>query len=38
MFTHPQAHHVPEVIAGISASESAGLLKDFFKDLRRPGP
>jgi cytidine deaminase len=34
MFTHPQSHHVPEVIAGISASESSELLKDFFRRLR----
>jgi tRNA(Arg) A34 adenosine deaminase TadA len=37
MFTHPQSHHVPEVIAGISATESAELLKGFFKGLRREG-
>jgi cytidine deaminase len=37
IFTHPQSHHVPEVIAGISASESAALLRDFFKGLRREG-
>ena len=37
IFTHPQSHHVPEVIAGISASESAELLKEFFKGLRREG-
>ena len=37
IFTHPQSHHVPEVIAGISASESARLLTDFFKRLREPG-
>ena len=37
IFTHPQSHHVPEVIAGISASESAGLLTDFFKRLRERG-
>jgi cytidine deaminase len=36
-FTHPQSHHVPEVIAGISATESAELLKDFFRGLRREG-
>jgi cytidine deaminase len=37
VFTHPQSHHVPEVVAGISASESAELLKDFFRSLRREG-
>jgi cytidine deaminase len=34
IFTHPQSHHVPEVIAGISASESTELLKDFFRRRR----
>ena len=37
IFTHPQSHHVPELIAGISASESTELLKDFFRSLRREG-
>jgi cytidine deaminase len=37
IFTHPQSHHVPEVIGGISASESAELLKTFFQGLRREG-
>jgi cytidine deaminase len=37
VFAHPQSHHVPEVIAGISASESSELLKDFFRSLRREG-
>jgi cytidine deaminase len=37
VFTHPQSHHVPEVIAGIGETESAQLLKDFFARLRRPG-
>jgi tRNA(adenine34) deaminase len=37
VFTHPQSHHVPEVVAGISASESTELLKAFFKSLRREG-
>jgi cytidine deaminase len=34
IFTHPQSHHVPEVIAGISASESTQLLQDFFRQRR----
>lgn len=34
VFTHPQAHHVPEVYDGIAAEESAGLLKTFFKGRR----
>jgi tRNA(Arg) A34 adenosine deaminase TadA len=37
MFTHPQSHHVPEVIGGISATESTELLKTFFLGLRREG-
>ncbi len=34
IFTHPQSHHVPEVVAGIGAAESAALLRDFFKARR----
>ena len=30
VFTHPQAHHVPEVIDGLSADEAERLLKGFF--------
>jgi cytidine deaminase len=36
IFGHPQCHHVPEVIDGIAAGESAALLRDFF-GLRRDG-
>jgi tRNA(adenine34) deaminase len=34
VFSHPQAHHVPEVYDGIAAAESETLLKGFFK-MRR---
>lgn len=34
VFDHPQAHHAPEVIAGVGAKASAALLRDFF-DARR---
>ncbi len=34
VFSHAQAHHVPEVIDGIAASESEALLKDFFANRR----
>lgn len=34
IFTHPQAHHVPEVYDGIAADEAATLLKDFFRERR----
>ncbi|KAB7647762.1 nucleoside deaminase [Polymorphobacter fuscus] len=34
IFTHPQAHHVPQVITGIAARESAELLRDFFAQRR----
>ena len=34
VFAHPQAHHRPEVFAGIAEAECAGLLRDFFADLR----
>ncbi|MGB3278781.1 MAG: nucleoside deaminase [Pseudorhodobacter sp.] len=30
VFSHPQCHHVPEIYDGISAEESARLLRDFF--------
>ncbi len=35
IFTHPQAHHVPEVIAGIGAAAASALLSDFFAGLRQ---
>lgn len=34
VFSHPQAHHVPEVYEGISEREAAELLKDFFEQKR----
>ncbi|MFV0358805.1 nucleoside deaminase [Tropicimonas sp.] len=34
IFTHPQAHHVPEVYDGIRAAESERLLRDFFAARR----
>lgn len=34
VFTHPQAHHVPEVIDGIAAAEAEALLKEFFAARR----
>ncbi|QGX98848.1 nucleoside deaminase [Roseovarius faecimaris] len=34
VFSHPQAHHVPEVYDGIAADEAEHLLKAFFKDRR----
>ncbi|MBO9446633.1 nucleoside deaminase [Ruegeria sp. R14_0] len=34
VFTHTQAHHVPEVYDGIAAQEAADLLKDFFAARR----
>ncbi len=38
VFSHPQAHHVPEVIDGIGAGEAGALLRDFFAGLRgKPG-
>jgi cytidine deaminase len=35
IFSHPQAHHLPEVYDGIGAAEAEALLKRFFADLRR---
>lgn len=37
VFTHPQAHHVPEVLEGIAAEEAEALLKEFFARRRAPG-
>lgn len=34
VFSHPQSHHVPEIYGGISESESAALLKQFFLERR----
>jgi tRNA(adenine34) deaminase len=34
VFSHPQAHHVPEVYDGIAAAEAERLLKAFFADRR----
>ncbi|MCR8726707.1 nucleoside deaminase [Frigidibacter sp. ROC022] len=34
VFTHPQCHHVPEVIDGIGAEASEALLKGFFAGRR----
>ncbi|WP_171133538.1 MULTISPECIES: nucleoside deaminase [unclassified Ruegeria] len=35
VFSHPQAHHVPEIYDGIAGEEAAELLRDFFA-ARRP--
>jgi tRNA(Arg) A34 adenosine deaminase TadA len=34
VFTHPQAHHVPEIYPGIAEEEAAALLRGFFADRR----
>lgn len=34
VFSHPQAHHVPEVYDGIRAMECEDLLKTFFQERR----
>jgi tRNA(adenine34) deaminase len=34
VFSHPQAHHRPEVISGVAEAECAALLKDFFAARR----
>ena len=34
VFSHPQAHHVPEVYDGIGADEAASLLREFFNARR----
>ncbi|UXU75010.1 MULTISPECIES: nucleoside deaminase [unclassified Paracoccus (in: a-proteobacteria)] len=37
VFDHPQCHHRPEVIDGISAEESRRLLQNFFRARRGDG-
>ncbi|RLK11200.1 tRNA(Arg) A34 adenosine deaminase TadA [Ruegeria conchae] len=34
VFSHPQAHHAPEIYDGIGAEEAERLLKDFFVGRR----
>jgi tRNA(Arg) A34 adenosine deaminase TadA len=34
VFSHPQAHHAPDVVAGIAEDEAAALLKGFFAARR----
>ncbi|MDK3073660.1 nucleoside deaminase [Sedimentitalea sp. JM2-8] len=34
VFDHAQVHHVPEVYDGLAEAESAGLLREFFRDRR----
>ena len=35
VFSHPQAHHTPEIYDGIAAEECADLLRSFFAAQRR---
>lgn len=37
VFSHPQAHHVPEVYEGINAAPAERLLRDFFAAKRANG-
>ncbi|GGE15131.1 tRNA-specific adenosine deaminase [Polymorphobacter glacialis] len=34
VFTHPQSHHVPEIVNGIGEVEAAALLRSFFAARR----
>ena len=34
VFSHPQCHHVPEIMDGIAATEAEALLRDFFAARR----
>jgi cytidine deaminase len=34
VFSHPQCHHVPEVVDGVAAREAEALLAGFFRDRR----
>ena len=36
-FAQPTCHHVPDVYAGIGETESAAVLRDFFRDRRNAG-
>ncbi|WP_299640160.1 nucleoside deaminase [uncultured Ruegeria sp.] len=38
VFSHAQAHHVPEVYDGIASEDAAALLKDFFASRRKDVP
>ncbi|NOC84189.1 MULTISPECIES: nucleoside deaminase [Ruegeria] len=38
VFSHAQAHHVPEVYDGIAGEEAAALLKAFFEARRQDKP
>ncbi len=34
VFSHAQAHHVPEIVTGVGEAAAAALLRDFFARLR----
>ena len=34
VFSHPQCHHAPEILAGIGADDSVQLLRSFFAERR----
>lgn len=34
IFSHPQAHHKPELYPGLNEAEAAALLRDFFRTKR----
>lgn len=36
VFSHPQAHHAPEIVAGVGEREAAALLRAFFAGRRSP--
>lgn len=38
VFSHAQAHHVPEVYDGIASEDAAALLKAFFEARRKDAP
>lgn len=37
VFSHPQAHHAPEIYAGVAAEACEALLREFFANLRMAG-
>lgn len=34
VFSHPQAHHAPELVCGVGEAEASALLRGFFEGLR----
>lgn len=37
VFSHPQAHHAPEIVGGVGEAEASALLRAFFAERRGAG-